>query len=380
MSLEDFISDLNKNIFWKEFSFSKNQFSPTPKQELEFTDHVVWIEDILFLFQLKERNISQTNSKNEEKWYKNKILGKAKKQITDTLSYLEDHEQIVLTNERGHEFNLSNVQFSKVFKIIIYAADEKLPEKFRKKKVYRSSKSGFIHLFPVENYMFILRILISLREIADYLYVRESIFTISDPKISEEALLGQFISDNLDSKPSEIFTQNISRIDFTDDFNLSLFFLDYAEKIEFSIGLEKEVDYYKILIEFAKLPRSALREAKKRLILSYQKAQNNEFDLPYRFYSPDTQCGFVFIPLESEVIDKKMTALQNYALGAKYDFRMNKQIGVSIVKKGEYFLIDWIYLEFPWQKDEYLEKMLKENYPFRPVSPIETERIKLKKD
>lgn len=379
MFLEDFIADLNENIFWKEFAFSKNQFKPTPQKQLEFADHVVWIEDTLFLFQLKERNITDTDSKNEKKWFKNKVLKKAKKQITNTLSYLEEHDQIVLTNERGHEFDLSNIKFNKIFKIIIYASDEKLPEEFRTQKVYRSSKSGFIHLFPVENYLSILKILVSIREIADYLFFRESILE-DDPNVSEKALLGQFVTDDFDSEPSEKFSENIKQIDFNDDFNLSSFFLNYAENIEYSIGPEEETDYYKILIEFAKLARPALREAKKRLVLCYEKAGENEFDLPYRLYSPDTQCGFVFVPLKKKDINNRMTALKNFAHGAKYDLKMDKQIGVSIAKEGEYFLIDWVYLEFPWEKNEELEKMLEESYPFRTVSPEEMERIKLKED
>lgn len=378
MFLEDLIADLNKNIFWKEFSFSKNQFKPTPKAQIEFADHVIWLEDLLFLFQIKERNTSDTSPSKEEKWFKNKVLKKAKNQITNTLSYLEEHDQIKLTNERGHQFNLSDTSFNQIFKIIVYAPDKKLPEWYWRQKFYRSSKSGFIHLFPVEKYVFILQVLVSLREIAEYLYFRERILT-EETDVSERALLGQFISENQISPPSEEFSKHITQLDLDDDFNLSEFFLNYAENIEYNIGSQKETDYYKILAEFAKLPRSGLRAAKERLKICYNKVRINEFALPYRFYFPDTQCGFVFIPVEKKFIDKRITALTNYTYAAKYEKRMEKQVGVSIAKDGEYFLIDWIYIESPWQKDKILEKKLKDNYPFREVSARMANSFKFKK-
>jgi len=38
MTLEEFTAQLNGSTFWKEFTFSQNQFSPRPGQELELAD------------------------------------------------------------------------------------------------------------------------------------------------------------------------------------------------------------------------------------------------------------------------------------------------------------------------------------------------------
>lgn len=75
MALEDYVAQINENFFFKEFSFSRNKFSPLPKSKLEFADHVIWLDDLLITFQLKERNISGTHTRGSEtNWFNNKVL------------------------------------------------------------------------------------------------------------------------------------------------------------------------------------------------------------------------------------------------------------------------------------------------------------------
>ena len=48
---ENIISIINSNVFFKEFTFSKNDFKELDtKQNLEFADNVVWLDDIFFFF------------------------------------------------------------------------------------------------------------------------------------------------------------------------------------------------------------------------------------------------------------------------------------------------------------------------------------------
>ena len=48
---ENIISIINSNVFFKEFTFSKNDFKELDtKQNLEFADNVVWLNDIFFFF------------------------------------------------------------------------------------------------------------------------------------------------------------------------------------------------------------------------------------------------------------------------------------------------------------------------------------------
>ncbi|WP_461637115.1 hypothetical protein [Labilibaculum euxinus] len=54
---ESYISYLNSVFFFKEFTFGKNKFKVNDtKEELELADNVVWLDKILFITQIKERN------------------------------------------------------------------------------------------------------------------------------------------------------------------------------------------------------------------------------------------------------------------------------------------------------------------------------------
>ena len=43
----------------------------------------------------------------EANWFDNKVLKKATRQVRDTLTFLGQHQQITLENQRGHQFTLT---------------------------------------------------------------------------------------------------------------------------------------------------------------------------------------------------------------------------------------------------------------------------------
>jgi hypothetical protein len=130
---------------------------------------------------------------------------------------------------------------------------------------------------------------------------------------------------------------------------------------------------YDILIEFAKLPRSAWRIVKERLRVCVEKVQKDEFARPYRITVPDTGCGFVFIPVQTEFVQRpdwqttRTRAIQQFARAHKYDQRLSKCIGVLVAKDGEHFEIDWCLVAHEWTEEPDLQRALEENFPFRPV-------------
>ena len=84
------IAELNSNAFFKEFTYSSTKFKIDEKgQELELADNVVWLDDLLQIIQIKERN--KSGDSNDENWFNNKVLRKAVKQIKDTISYFETY-------------------------------------------------------------------------------------------------------------------------------------------------------------------------------------------------------------------------------------------------------------------------------------------------
>ena len=55
MTFEGDIASLNEHFFFEEFTYSTNTFRPGPSTELELADSIIWLDDMLVVFQLKER-------------------------------------------------------------------------------------------------------------------------------------------------------------------------------------------------------------------------------------------------------------------------------------------------------------------------------------
>ena len=117
---EDMISSINQSIFFEEFTYSENNFRTSiDNQELQLADSVVWLEDILFIIQIKDRNLKNVkDSESEENWFKSKVIKKASWQINKTISFLNSYSDITITNERGHKFCISEAPKDNIKKVI----------------------------------------------------------------------------------------------------------------------------------------------------------------------------------------------------------------------------------------------------------------------
>src|SRR6266516_1442977 len=120
--LESLTAELNKSVFYREFSFSKNEFvAVSPGETKEFADHVVWIDDLLMVYQLKERGAANVaDERAERRWFEVQVLKKATRQVRDTLTFLQGHPVINITNERGHTLNVTSAQVERVVKLVLY--------------------------------------------------------------------------------------------------------------------------------------------------------------------------------------------------------------------------------------------------------------------
>jgi hypothetical protein len=370
MTLEDRISQINESLFFKEFSFSKNKFSPPQSSELEFADHVIWLDDLLITFQLKERDLSGTRTEQtESNWFEKKIIGNATKQIRDTLSYLNTHEEIKIANERGHKFNVISGNISKRIHVVSYSPHDLLPKKYRTKKFYLSSTADcFIHLIPEYDYQEMCKTFITPAEIGEYLEFRKEISTKYEGTVNalpEQAIVGQFLQGNLEDVPDITFAKYLDAfIQRSEEFDCSHILRIFADRI---LTTTNPHDYYQILKELAKLKRTELKEFKFRYDLCIKGCRENAVDLPYRMSSPRTGCGFVFIIVPSERVSRTQITLQMYTEGHKYEQKLSKCIGITFSHDGKMYDINWGYIEEEWAYDSELEQILKENFPFRTV-------------
>ena len=365
---ENLISIINSNVFFKEFTFSKNDFKElNTKQNLEFADNVVWLDEIFFIFQIKERENSLGDDK---KWFDNKVLNKGVKQIKSTLKYLENYPEIFIENEKGHKLNISDVkQNNNPKKIILYKPNSEFKEEIRQIKFYESSEIGLIHLLHSEDYSWICKFLITPCEINEYLNFRERLF-LFDKEASKLLPEQYFLAHFLETPKADHFNPAYinTLINFKEDissFDVSGIIENFAKNIKL---INYETEYYPIIAEIAKLNRSELTEFKKRIKLCIEKSEKAEYLTPYKIYIFRTDCAFVFIPLHTKYSKNWKNALKNLTLAQKYDTKAQKCIGVVIFRdenEKKYFEFYWQYVNEKWEYDEYMESLLAENYPFR---------------
>lgn len=365
---ESIIAQINKGVFFKEFTFSKTDFKALDSnQELEFADNVVWLDDLFFIFQIKER---EKNSNDDEKWFKNKVLKIAVRQIKSTLKYIQDYPEINIENEKGHKLDITKARESKnIKKIIIYSPNENFSEELRQIKFYESSEVGLIHLFHSEDYYWICRYLITPAEVEEYLNFREDLFEFNREAsnlLPEQYFLGHFLetseTDHFNAKYISNLTKHKQK---TEDFDISRLIDNFNKNIKLT---NSQIEYYPIVREMSKLNRSELAEFKKRLSVSVEKSENEQIITPYRIYVPRTDCGFVFIPLHSSKSEHWRTALYNFTMAHKYDSKARKCIGVVIFKDKtdmHYYEMFWQFVDYEWVFEEETEKLLTDNYPFR---------------
>ncbi len=373
---EKYISELNSNFFFKEFTYSSTKFKFDQKgQELELADNVVWLDNFLLISQIKERNDS--GKSNIENWFKSKVLRKAVKQIKDTISYFEIYKDISIPNERGHVLNISEARKVKPIKLIIYAPKFQFPENLRFQKFYKSKEIGNVHLFHIEDYLWICKYLITPFEIGEYLDFRERLFVNHEKELNnlpEQYVLGHYLETLDTSKLDFRYIDNLKKLVHDEkEFDISFIIENFKGKIRIE---PDSLDYYAIIKELAKLNRADLREFKKRFLLAIEKSKEQDFTLPYRITSLNSKCGFVFVPLEYDRREFWQNAIINLTEAHKYDQKLDKCIGMIVYQHPieKYFDVNWCYSKSNWKYNEEFEKLLKKNYPFRAVKMGKTFR------
>jgi len=381
MAFEEAIAGFNAGLFFKEFTFAKNTFLPSTHSKLELADHVIWLDDLLIIFQLKERGtIHNATPETERNWFEKRVLGKATKQVRDTLGYLRDYDDITIQNERGHSFNILEAKITTRFSVVVYQPHPLLPAECLSQKHHLSSTAGFIHLFSGTDYEGVCHTLVTPAEISEYLKFRESVIMqwhAATESLPEQALVGQFVQGDANSEPRLEFMQSLTELEQQRErFDFSHILNKLHDKINVS---ENPYDYYQILIELAKLNRNELKEIKLRFDLCVENCKQKKWALPYRVICPRSSCGFVFVTVPPELMGKERTALHNYTVANKYEHKMQKGIGVSLAKDGEYFTVSWFFIEGAWKYEPEIEYLLAENYPFLPVRTHAVPRYSFKK-
>jgi hypothetical protein len=377
VAFADELAALNEWHFFHEFVYSRNTFQPSPGQEVELADNLMWLDDLLIAYQLKERElVPGANAETEKCWFERKVLKQATRQVRDTVGYLNRVKTIAVQNHRGHTFDLAFESVRQFHKLIVYLPQDPLPAEYRRIKHHRSRTVGVIHIVPAHDYLGIVRTLLTPGEVAEYLSFREELITRWEAHIAavpEPALVGQYLHGDSAKRPSFEYLEYLKQLDHrAEEWDMSGVIAKFPDRVTTDSG---PTDHYPIVRELALLKRNELREFKKRFQMSVEKARANAFVLPYRMVVPRTSCGFLFVPILREMVPHRRTGLMNLTLAHKYEQRLPKCIGISIADdEVDWFNAEWCYIETAWKEDPEMERLLKENNPFREVKTHELPR------
>lgn len=378
MTFAETLADLNEWHFFKEFVYSKTTFRPTPQQELELADNILWLGSLLVAFQLKERDPGVNgDADTERKWFQKKVLDQATRQIRDTLGYLEEHRSIALKNHRRHELQLSIDSITQFHKLVVYRPSTALPKDCLNVRFHTSRTAGLIHIIPAHDYLGIVQTLLTPAEVADYLEFRSELIELWGDGVNgipEPALVGQYLLGDASIPPALDHISYLRSFEQrADEWDLSGVISRFPDRVTTENG---PTDYYFVITELASLKRNELREFKIRFQLAIEKSRADELTRPYRIVIPRTGCGFVFIPLAKALFEHSRTALMNFTHALKYEQRLTKCIGIVVGnhEPDGWFHVEWCYMQGEWIQDDAMDKLLAENNPFRPAQTAELPR------
>lgn len=375
---EETVTLINQNLFFKEFTFDKNDFKIENGNTLELADNVLWLDDLLIVIQIKEKSSDTTDDASLRKWFENKILRSARKQVKSTLEYLETYDSIKIKNGQGQEYDIKEAQIRKKHCIMIYDSAPLPDDGVCNQRYYLTSDNLFIHIMSLEDYLHVCKYLFTPTELDYYLNYRKD-FTIVDDYgkiIPEQFILSHFLDNpndtTLRTDAVNKFHAVLKKIE-QDNSSTIKWFIDLFQRT-----LKKETtDYIKIVAEIAKLNRLGLQAFNERLshILNLKDLIGAPVDYK-QFTSEKSMCSFCFVKAADKFDDnQRLNILLHHVTLYKYKRKMPKAIGVTVKKEGCYYDLDWCFLKGKWEYDAKLEQLLKEQ---EEIFPIKTKRVELK--
>jgi hypothetical protein len=388
---ETIFTRTTSGFFLREFCFSTTEFSPWGQSEVELADFVIQLDELLMVFQVKTREGRSTDPDRERAWFQDKVVGTATRQVRDTLMYLRNYAPEIV-NDRGRRIAMpAGLDLGAIIKIVVFNGGADLPLNCVRHRFHESRTAGFIHVIAAPDWHSIMHTFVTPREIADYLLMRERVSRAQPTQarvVSEKALVGQFLADDENALPSAAFERVVDRlVDERQAFDvlrfLNLFgdriILDAPQGTIMPIDLRSAGDdYYPIIREIAKLPRTDLAAFKERFELAWRRA-GQHVDPPFMRLITSTGIGFVFAPVPAGLEAKAPNGLANFVAAHMYEQRISRCIGAAFIDEGSSRFIWWMMSDQEWEYDAQMELFLREN-PLSKVRGAVVPRYKLSDD
>ena len=369
--LQEFTAQQHENVFLKAFSFPTAQLPRSPEDEAELADRVVLMDDIGFIYQLKEREQKVATKPGDlEKWVANNVVKKGAKQVQNTRDLLASYAGLSLVNHFGHRVFLGRRDPNELVSVIIYRVPPKT-RAFRAARFKKGRSGGFVHVLRDVDYFEICQHFVTPTELMNYFGFRRDVLINWDAAaaaVSEEALIGQYLLEDLSSAPDPKFEKAARSRGGPTACEFSFVMETIDSKIASQPDEYADTECYEILTELALLGRYELKALRQELRLGLEAVRANRFELPFRIAAGRTGCGILVVPVTREFRDRAMDALESLSVASKHELDLPRQIGIGMWQNSEFVDIEWIFLDGPNPPNPALDERLAHNYPFRMSS------------
>jgi hypothetical protein len=369
--LQDFTAQQHANVFLRAFSFPTLQLPRSADDETELADHVVLLDDIGFIFQLKEREQKVASKPGDlEKWVANNVVKKAVKQVQNTRDLLRSYKGLSLVNHFGHRVYVPASDPEGLVSMIIYRVPPK-SRAFRAARFKKGRNGGFIHILRDLEYFEICEHFVTPAELLDYFNFRRDILINWDPAVTavtEGAFIGQYLLEDYSSAPDAKFERAARSRGGPTACEFTFVMDSLASRIAGQHSDYADTDCYEILIEISLLGRYELKALKQQLRLALEAVRANRFELPFRIASGRTGCGFLVVPVTHEFHDRAMDALESLSVASKHELDLPRQVGIGMWRNSEFVDIEWIFQEGTNPPNPELDERLAFSYPFRTAT------------
>lgn len=359
---EEFITNINQNVFYKEFTFDRSEILIDQNNVVELADNILWIDDILIVFQIKERNSLKSDSKsNIGNWFSNKVLKKAKEQIKKSNEWIRSCDSIPLKNKNEQILEMHPGEIEKIINVVLYHINETIPETFNPEIKYKTQDGLFIHIFSSVDYFHICRYLETPAELRDYLNFREDLLSFyPTQKFSEQYILAHYFHNSNDLQFNASYIDDLEEICNDIECNdsqlsLSAFLNKFRDSV---VPANGGLSYIEIVKELAKLNRQEIFMFKQRLL----SVLTGDFQDPFNMkamYFPRTDCSFIVMKPPIERYPYLETILHNTTEDYKYARHASKGLGAIVLYESGDVLVYWCLISTPWKYDASLEETSK---------------------
>ncbi|MDP9279256.1 MAG: hypothetical protein M3P00_07540 [Gemmatimonadota bacterium] len=365
---QDFTAQQHANVFMRAFSFPSIQLPRSPEDESELADRIVLLDNIGFIFELKEREQKVASKPGDlEKWVANNVVKKAVKQVQNTRDLLRRYKGLSLVNHFGHRVYVPPREPDDLVSMIIYRVPPK-SRAFRAARFKKGRNGGFVHILRDLDYFEICEHFVTPAEMVDYFSFRRDLLINWDAAVtavSEGAFIGQYLSEDYSSAPDQKFERAARSRGGPTACEFSFVIDSLASRIAAQHSDQADTDCYEILAEIALLGRYELKALKQQLRLALEAVRANRFELPFRIASGRTGCGFLIVPVTREFHDRAFDALKSLSIASKHELDLPRQVGIGMWRNSEFVDIEWIFQEGGNPPNPELDERLAFSYPFR---------------